>query len=63
MVDDCESLLESIPDIEGLFEQKTKDEIQAILDDFLSSDTSSESSSRETRKYGNVDAAVKELMG
>tara|TARA_Y100000310_G_scaffold300813_1_gene336784 strand:- start:86 stop:832 length:747 start_codon:yes stop_codon:yes gene_type:complete len=63
MVDDCETLLESIPEIEGLFERKTGEEIQALLDDFLSSDTSSESSSRETRKYGKVEQAVKELMG
>tara|TARA_Y100000310_G_C20482596_1_gene715400 strand:- start:218 stop:970 length:753 start_codon:yes stop_codon:yes gene_type:complete len=62
MVDDCESLLDGIPDIEGLFERKTKEEIQALLDDFLSSDTSSESSSRETRKYGRVEQAVNDLL-
>ena len=68
MVDDCAQLLDSVPDIEALFDRKTGDEIQAILDEYLSSDTSSEMSSKETHKYGNntrnkVDRAFQSLMG
>ena len=65
-VNDCETLLESVPDIAGLFERKTTVEIQALLDDFLSTDTSSESRSTETTKYSqkstNVDEAFKNFM-
>jgi len=68
MVDDCAELLDSVPDIESLFDRKSADEIQAILDEYLSSDTSSEMSSKETHKYGNntknkVDQAFRSLMG
>jgi len=66
-VSDCDALLESVPDIGGLFERKTTDEIQALLDDFLSTDTSSESRSSETTKYNtkstsDVDKAFQEFM-
>ena len=40
-------------------------EVQAILDDFLSTDSSSEGRSSETEKYGNrdsVDMAVDKLL-
>ena len=52
-VADCDALLDSVPDIGGLFERKTTEDIQAILDDFLSTDQSSESRSNETSKYSN----------
>lgn len=68
MVKDCAQLLDSIPDIESLFERKTKDEVQAILDEYLSTDNSSEATSNETQKYNTsstskVDKAFQELMG
>jgi len=50
-VSDCETLLESIPEIGSLFERKTTEEIQALLNAFLSDDVSSENSSTETTKY------------
>jgi len=64
-VADCQTLLDSVPDISKIFERKTSDEVQAILDDFLSTDSSSEASSSERVKYGNVSAvddAVNRLL-
>jgi hypothetical protein len=55
---DCEELIDSVPDIGGLFEQKSTDEIRQILDDFLSTDQSSENRSSETSKYNNRDSDV-----
>ena len=64
--------LESIPDINGLFERKTSEQVQAMLDEFLLSEEDAESNSSETRKYGSekstekvtsVDAAFNELLG
>jgi hypothetical protein len=66
-VADCADLLESIPKIGELFERKSTDDIQAILDDFLSTDTSSEGRSTETTKYNtsstsDVDKAFQTFM-
>jgi hypothetical protein len=64
-VADCQALLDSVPEISKIFERKTSDEVQAILDDFLSTDSSSEGRSSETEKYGNrdsVDMAVDKLL-
>lgn len=63
-VADCEALLDSVPDISGLFERKTSDEVQAILDEFLSDDRTSEGRSSETEKYGTdaVNDAFDKLM-
>ena len=65
-VADCAALLDSVPDIGALFERKSTDDIQAILDDFLSTDTSSESRSSETTKYSkrnsNVDEEFQKFM-
>ena len=47
----CDELLESVPDIEAQFTKHTSEEIQAMMDEFLSSDSSSEMSSSETMKY------------
>ena len=67
MVGDCAELLESVPEIESLFERKTASDIQSMLDEYLSSDSSSESSSRETHKYNNssnsLGSAFRELAG
>ena len=64
-VDDCNELLSSVPDISGIFTRHTSEEVQAMLDEFLSSDSSSETQSSETEKYGSkskVDAAFERLM-
>ena len=54
-VADCEALLDSIPDIGSQFERKTTADVQAILNETLSSD-GSEGRTSETRKYGDQDA-------
>mgnify|MGYP003648206571 CR=1 FL=1 len=65
-VANCDELLNSIPDFNTLFQRQTSEEIQALLDEFLSTDTSSEGGSSETEKYNTktkVDAAFSKLMG
>ena len=49
-VGNCEELLDSVPVIDNLFERKTVDEVQALLDGYLSSDDLAESSSNETQR-------------
>ena len=65
-VANCDELMESIPEIGSLFERKTTGEIQALLDDFLSTDTSPEGRSNETTKYAknstNVDEEFNKFM-
>ena len=56
-IGNCDELLESIPEIGGLFDRKTTEEVQALLDDFLSSETSSEKRSSETTKYSTKNAS------
>ena len=68
MIGNCAELLDSVPEIESLFDRKTASDIQVLLDEYLSSDSSSESSSRETHKYGNnsnnkLGSAFRELVG
>jgi hypothetical protein len=43
--------LDSVPDIDNLFDVKTAEDVQALLDGYLSSDNSAESSSNETQKF------------
>ena len=65
-VADCAELLSSIPEIDTLFDKKNAEDVQALLDDYLSSDSSSESRSRETSKYSQktsgIDEAFKNFM-
>lgn len=61
-VADCQELMDSIPDIAGLFDRKTTEDVQALLDDYLSSDTSSESHSSETRKYSKKSSGIDEAF-
>ena len=49
-VGNCEELLDSVPVIDNLFDIKTVDEVRALLDGYLSSDSSAEASSSETRR-------------
>tara|TARA_Y100001973_G_scaffold105808_1_gene180406 strand:- start:5128 stop:5883 length:756 start_codon:yes stop_codon:yes gene_type:complete len=60
----CDELLESIPDIEAQFTRHSSEEIQAIMDEFLSSDSSSEMSSSETVKYNKskVDSTLDKFL-
>jgi len=54
---DCQQLLDSVPDIDSLFDVKTSEEVQTLLDGYLSSDTSAESSSNETQQYNKKTGA------
>ena len=64
---DCQDLLDSVPNIDNLFDVKTSEEVQTLLDGYLSSDNSAESSSNETQKFTkqtgeSVDAAFAAFM-
>ena len=60
---DCDALIDSVPDIEAQFNRLSSEEIQAILDDYLSTDSSSEMSSSETAKYGSsVDKKLNDFL-
>jgi len=62
---DCDALIDSVPDIEAQFNKLSSEEIQALLDDYLSTDSSSEMSSSETSKYGKsaVDSKLDSFLG
>lgn len=49
-VADCQELLDSVPVIDNLFDRKSSEEIQTLLDGYLSSDISAETSSSETQR-------------
>jgi hypothetical protein len=64
---DCQDLIDSVPDIDNLFDVKTTEQIQELLDGYLSSDGSAEASSSETKKYNtsngeSVDQAFAAFM-
>ena len=60
------ALLDSLPNIDALFERHTPEQIDAILDEQLAGNGSAESRSKETTRYSNgtsdVDRAFDELM-
>ena len=60
----CEELIESVPDIEAQFTKLSSEEIQAIMNEYLSSDSSSEMSSSETIKYNKskVDSTLDKFL-
>ena len=54
----CSELLENIPEFDSLFERKSTEDVQALLDEHLLDDDSAESASSETVKYNkNSDAS------
>ena len=64
--DKCAELLEAIPDFDSLFERKTTEEVQAILDQHISAET------EDVEKYGDnsdnkvvdaVEQSFNELLG
>lgn len=57
--EECEQLLETIPDTSTLFERKTAADVQALLDEYLSDDSSAEADSNETQRYNNGAASTK----
>mgnify|MGYP003110830557 CR=1 FL=1 len=65
-VADCDELISSVPEIDSLFQRHAPEEVQALLDEYLSSDVTSESRSSETSKYNTnnkVDEAFQKFMG
>ena len=50
----CAELLESVPDFGTLFEKKSSEDVQRILDEYLTDDDSAEDMSRETTQYGGA---------
>ena len=52
--EECATLLESIPDFGALFERKSPEDVQRMLDEYLTDDESAEDMSTETNRYGNT---------
>ena len=48
---DCQELLDSVPNIDKLFDVKTVEQVQELLDGYLASDGSAENSSNESQRY------------
>lgn len=66
--DEIHSLLDQIPDYNTVFERKTPQEVQAMLDEFLLGEEDAEEVSSESTRYKNnemssVDQAFNELLG
>jgi len=49
----CAEMLDNIPDFDGLFERKTADEVQTMLDEYLLDEDDSSTTSSETTRYGS----------
>ena len=65
--DQINQALESIPDFSTIFDRKTPEDVQAMLDEFLLGEDGVEASSAETTKYNNapedkVDKAFADLL-
>jgi hypothetical protein len=70
---ECSDLLEAIPDFGTLFEKKSSEDVQRMLDEYLADDESAEDMSSETNRYGkttsqsstanSVESAFNELLG
>ena len=66
----CQEIVATVPDLDTLFERKSTEDVQGILDEFLNSNVDAEEASSETTKYASkteasndVEAALKELAG
>ena len=65
--DTTRNWLDSIPDFDDVFDRKTPEQVQAMLDEFLLDANDAEETSTETSRYDNntsqVDKAFEELLG
>ena len=73
--EECATLLESVPDFASVFDRKTPEDVQRMLDEYLSDDESAEELSSETTRYGSdttttsqtnassVESAFQDLIG
>ena len=65
----CKEILDSIPDIDGLFEKKSSQEVAGYLAEYMSTDTSAEDASSEAAKFAPpkgaeaVDKSFSDLLG
>lgn len=59
---DCAELLESIPDIGGLFEQKTTEDLQQILNAYMADTGASTDTTAGVEKYNSTGDSVLEAM-
>jgi len=65
----CQEIVASVPDLDTLFERKSTQDVQGILDEFLNEGVDAETESSETTKYASptteasndVESALKEL--
>jgi len=66
--EEIQSFLDQVPDYSTVFERKTPEQVQAMLDEFLLSEEDAEEMSSESSRYSSgetnsVDQAFKELLG
>ena len=64
-VADCQELVDSVPDIAGIFNRLSSEEVQTLLDDSFSSESSAENRSSESQRYNtndSVQSAFDKLM-
>tara|TARA_A200000159_G_scaffold151250_1_gene161246 strand:- start:1242 stop:2015 length:774 start_codon:yes stop_codon:yes gene_type:complete len=73
--EECVTLLESVPDFTTVFDRKSPEDVQRMLDEYLSDDESAEELSSETTRYGSdttttsqtnassVESAFQDLIG
>ena len=67
----CREIVATVPDLDTLFERKSTQDVEKILNEFLNEGVDAESESSETTKYASptteasndVEAALKELAG
>ena len=65
----CQEIVATVPDLDTLFERKSTQDVQAILNEFLNEGVDAEAESSETTKYASptteasndVESALKEL--
>ena len=51
---ETKEFLDSIPDFDGLFERKSAQDVQSMLDEYLLSEEDAEDASTESTRYGNT---------
>jgi len=61
--EECAKLLENIPDFDGLFERKTTQDVQALLDKYLAGDDKEDVEKYSSNVDDKVGKAFNELLG
>jgi hypothetical protein len=60
--DEVHSMLESIPDYNDVFERKTPDQVQMMLDEFLLDEEDAEDVSSESNRYNSQKSSVDQVF-